>query len=88
MSHRDEIDDLVREHRGIKASVFGSAARGDDTASSDLDFLVEFEQGSTLFDVIHLRDVLTELLGVPVDVVSLGGLKERDEHIRREAVPI
>ena len=69
-------------------SVFGSVARGNENESSDIDFLVEFEPGSTLFDLLHLGDELEHLLDVPVDVVSAGGLKDRDDHIRREAVAL
>lgn len=69
-------------------AVFGSVARGEETESSDIDFLVEFEPGSSLFDLLHISEELEALLGVPVDVVSAGGLKDRDEHIRREAVPL
>lgn len=83
---RDEIVEVVRRHRGRSVSVFGSVARGDDDAGSDIDFLVEFEPGSSLFDLLHIGEELEALLGVPVDVVSVGGLKERDDHIRREAV--
>jgi uncharacterized protein len=61
---------------------------GDDTPESDVDFLVEFEPGSSLFDLMDLQEALEQLLGVSVDVVSVGGLKDRDTHIRREAVPI
>ncbi len=87
-SKRDEINGLVRQHRGRTASLFGSVARGDDTPESDIDFLVEFEAGSSLFDLMDLQEALEQLLGVSVDVVSLGGLKDRDDHILREAVPI
>lgn len=69
-------------------SVFGSVARGDDGADSDIDFLVEFEPGSSLFDLLHIDEELEALLGTPVDVVSVGDLKERDHHIRREAVSL
>jgi len=85
---RDEINALVRPHHGRAVSLFGSVARGDDTDSSDIDFLVGFDEGSSLFDLMNLQDALEQLLGVSVDVVSLGGLKNRDVHIRREAVPI
>ena len=67
-------------------SVFGSVARGEETPTSDIDFLVEFEPGSSLFDLLHISEELEALLGVRVDVVSAGGLKDRDDHIRREAV--
>ena len=69
-------------------SVFGSVARGEETPTSDIDFLVEFEPGSSLFDLLHIKEELETLLGVPVDVVSVGGLKDRDDHIRREAVDL
>ncbi len=85
---RDEINAVVRQHRGRGIALFGSVARGDDSSASDLDFLVEFDKGSSLFDLMDLQEALEALLGVPVDVVSVGGLKDRDEHIRREAIPL
>ncbi len=85
---RDQIGALARRHRARSIALFGSAARGDDTSASDADFLVEFEDGSSLFDLMHLADDLESLLGFDVDVVSVGGLKKRDEHIRQEAVPL
>jgi uncharacterized protein len=87
-ARRDEICAVVRRHRGNSAAVFGSVARGEESATSDIDFLVEFEPGSSLFDLLHLTEELEALLGVPVDVVSAGGLKDRDDYIRREAVPL
>jgi predicted nucleotidyltransferase len=86
--HRTEITELARRHRGRSIAVFGSVARSDDDAASDIDFLVDFEPGSSLFDLLHLQDDLSELLGVPVDVVSAGGLKPRDDQIRVEAIPL
>ena len=87
-SNRLEILEIVRRHRGRSVSVFGSVARGDERTDSDIDFLVEFEEGSSLFDLLHISEELEALLGTPVDVVSVGGLKERDHHIRSEAVPL
>ena len=85
---REEINAIVRRHKGRSVAVFGSVARGDDGPASDVDFLVEFEGGSSLFDLMAIEEELEALLGVPVDVVSAGGLKQRDDHIRREAVPL
>ena len=47
-ARRDEILAIVKRHRGRSISVFGSVARGDDHAGSDIDFLVDFEPGSSL----------------------------------------
>ena len=86
--HRDEIVALVKQHRGRTIAVFGSVARGEAHAASDIDFLVEFEPRSSLLDLIHLEDALAALLGRRVDVVSAGGLLDRDDEIRRDAVPL
>lgn len=86
--HRDEILEIAARHRGRRVRVFGSVARGEAGEGSDIDFLVDFEDGSSLFDLLHLTNGLRELLGHPVDVVSSGGLKQRDERIVAEAVEL
>lgn len=50
--------------------VFGSVIRGDDTEVSDIDFLMTFRVGTTLFDRGGLIVDLREHLGCDVDVVS------------------
>jgi predicted nucleotidyltransferase len=62
-------------------------ARGDATESSDLDLLVRFEPGRSLFDHGGLLMDLRDLLGVDVDVVSEGALQGRfGQNVRNEAV--
>ncbi len=85
---RAKILALALRRGVVSLRVFGSVARGEADASSDVDFLAEFEPGRSLFDQVHLIDDLTALLGTRVDVVALGGLKERDEHILAEAVAL
>lgn len=87
-AQRAAIIATARRHRASGIAIFGSVARGDDHDLSDADFLVDFEPGSSLFDLLHLQDELSQLLGFPVDVVSRKALKDRDDHIRREAVPL
>lgn len=87
-SKREQISALARRHCARSIALFGSVARGDDASASDADFVVEFEDGSSLFDLMHLADDLRELPGFEVDIVSFGGLKARNEHIRHEAVPL
>jgi predicted nucleotidyltransferase len=62
--------------------------RGEATAGSDVDFVVEFEPGRSLLDQVHLIDELGSLLGARVDVVARSGLLDRDHHILAEAVPL
>ena len=54
-----------------------SVARGEADAQSDIDFLVEFEPGRSLFDQGGLLMDLRQLLGRDVDVVTEAGLKAR-----------
>lgn len=69
--------------------VFGSVARGDADAASDVDFLVEMEPGQTLLDRAGLWIGLRELLDRPVDVVTVGGLDGRMRaRVLGEAVPL
>jgi predicted nucleotidyltransferase len=69
--------------------VFGSVARGEETEASDVDLLVDTDPGRSLLDQVRLRRELGELLGVDVDVVTTGGLLERDGNtILGEAVPL
>lgn len=62
---------------GVRSlSLFGSYARGDETAHSDLDFVVELEQKS--FDAyMDLKLFLEDLFGRPVDLVLSDGIKPR-----------
>lgn len=83
---RAEILELLGRHRATSIAVFGSVARGDTHADSDIDFLVDFEPGSSLLDLIHLEEELAAMLGVSVDVVAAGALLDRDVDIRRDAI--
>jgi uncharacterized protein len=68
------IAQLGEKYGARSMRVFGSVVRGENREASDVDFLVEFEKGRTLFDLIGLRLDLQELLGVQVDVVTPGSL--------------
>ena len=85
MRRRDVVDAVTR-HKGRRVAIFGSVARGDEHPESDVDFLVEFEPGSSLFDLVRLQEELSVLLNKSVDVVSLGGLLPGDDDIRNEAI--
>lgn len=70
-------------------SVFGSVARGNPGPDSDIDFLIEMESGSGLFEQTAMMLELEELLCSDVDVVTPEGLRERiRDRVLREAVPL
>ncbi len=74
---RADILAVASRHGATTVRVFGSVARGEDDENSDIDFLVELEAGRSLFDLGGLVVELHELLGHPVDVVTVRGLKDR-----------
>jgi predicted nucleotidyltransferase len=86
---REEILRIAAKHGARSIRVFGSHAREDADARSDIDFLVEVEPGRSLFDLGGLQYELEQLLGCPVDVVTERGLKARiRDRVLREAVPV
>ena len=84
---RDEILRIANKYGAQSVRVFGSVARGEADEQSDIDFLVEMEQGRSLLDLGGFQYELEELLGRPVDVVTVRGLKGRiREMVVQEAV--
>jgi len=69
--------------------VFGSVARGEDTATSDVDLLVDLDDSVGVVTLAGLRRELRELLGVDVDVVPASQLKAGTrEQILAEAITL
>ena len=88
-SKREQILRLAATHGARNVRIFGSAARGEAGAESDLDLLVEMEQGRSLLDLVGFWQDLEELLGRRVDVITDGGVSPylRD-RIYAEAIPL
>ena len=88
-SRREEILQLAAQHGAHNVRIFGSAARGDAGPESDVDFLVEFEDGRSLLDLSGLWLDLEELLGRKVDVAQPQTLHWyiRD-RVLKEAIPL
>lgn len=87
-SRREQVMAIAARNHASRVRLFGSAARGDDSAASDIDLLVDFDQDSSLFDLMHMARELQALFGRAVDVVSAGGLKGRDRAILAESVDL
>lgn len=72
--HRDELKALAAEYGLTNVRVFGSAGQGTDTTQSDLDILVTRSPNVGLLTIAEFTLAAEQLLGVPVDVVTDGGL--------------
>jgi predicted nucleotidyltransferase len=88
-SNRAAIRHVVESHRARNARVFGSVLRGQDTDISDLDILIDPTPETTLFDIGAIRHELSELLGVPVDVLTPNALPDTFRaQVLSEARPV
>jgi predicted nucleotidyltransferase len=88
-ARREEILGYAAERGARNVRVFGSIARGESGAGSDVDLLVEMESGRSLIDLVGLWQDLEDLLGTHVDVLSEGGVSPfLRERIHADAVPL
>ncbi|MGC8926402.1 MAG: nucleotidyltransferase family protein [Myxococcota bacterium] len=80
---------IAREFKAEIIGIFGSYVRGEQNEWSDLDILVRFKEGATLFDLVGLGDFLEEKLSIKIDIVSENAVRpEVKEHILKEVVTI
>jgi len=66
----DKLIEICRENDVGKVGVFGSVARGEATAESDIDLLVYFSKPKSLLAVVDLEERLSTALGKPVDLLT------------------
>lgn len=67
---RDLILKIASEHGIQNVRVFGSVVRFEDDPTSDLDLLVDVDEGRSLFDLIRFKQEVEDLLNIKVDVVT------------------
>lgn len=80
---------ITARYKTSELGIFGSFIRGEQSASSDIDILAEFEDGADLFDLIGLTLYLEDIFQRKVDVVPKRALRlELRESVFREVVPI
>ena len=88
-NNRPELIALVACYHCSNPRIFGSVLHGTDTVGSDLDLLVDAQAGVTLFDLGGLQMDLTELLKVPVHLLTTQDISPNfREAILAEAKPI
>ncbi|MGA7878236.1 MAG: nucleotidyltransferase family protein [Desulfoferrobacter sp.] len=95
---KEKIIEILKSNRALleefhvrSLSVFGSIVRGESDPESDVDILVEFEPGADigLFEFIRLRDALSDLIGMPVDMGTPDALHPAlKDDILREALHV
>ena len=88
---RDEIYAIAKRHKAEKLWVFGSCARREERPDSDVDILVKFNDGASLFDQGAIQAGLSSVLGQDVDVVDSDALTREPYFayaVRKDLVPL
>jgi predicted nucleotidyltransferase len=91
---QSEINNIILSHlkefNPVKVGIFGSFARGDNKKGSDIDILVEFKESPSLLTLIKLENDLSTILGVKVDLVTTGALKNKriKKSIKKDLINI
>ncbi len=86
---REDILRISRLHGARAVRLFGSYSRRASTEASDIDVLVELEPGTTLLDLVAIKQDLEDLLGCKVDVVTESSLSPYiREDVLKEAIAL
>lgn len=81
-SIKKRIVPTLKKYDVVRASLFGSLVRGEDTAKSDIDLLVQFKGRKSLLDLVGLELELKDQLNQEVDVLTFASLN----HLIRDRV--
>ena len=82
-------DEIKKKYKAEIRGIFGSYSRDEATGKSDIDILVHFEKGATLFGWAGLTKYLENKLGVSVDVVPEKNVKkEMKPQITKDLIKI
>jgi hypothetical protein len=88
-AHRAEIIAIAAAHKASNPRVFGSVARGEQRAGSDVDLLLDFEPEASYFDMADLEVALEKRFGVAFDVGPAQDLKkDLRDRVLAQAVPL
>lgn len=87
---KNRILSHLKEYEIRKIGIFGSFARGENRPGSDIDILVEFKDTPSLLTLIRLENELSEIIGIKVDLVTTGALKNKriKKSIKKDLIKI
>ena len=81
--------EIRRRYKAEVRGVFGSYAKAQEGAQSDLDVLVEFDEGANLLDLVGLSMFLEEKLNLTVDVVPESAIRDEiRDSVQREKIAV
>ncbi|MBI5915823.1 MAG: nucleotidyltransferase family protein [Bacteroidetes bacterium] len=72
---QQQVISILTPYRPERIGVFGSFARGENKHGSDLDILIQFQDAIGLLELVQIEQELSDKLGIKVDLVTEGSLK-------------
>ena len=79
--------EVEQRYKARLKGIFGSFVRGEESAKSDVDILVEFKEGANLLHLVGLSLFLEEQLFRPVDLVPFDAIREEiKDRISKEVI--
>ena len=69
-----ELSGFCQENGIVFVALFGSFARGEEKPDSDIDLMVRFSDTKSLFQIIEIKNKLTEIFGREIDLVTENSL--------------
>ncbi|MCA9872989.1 MAG: nucleotidyltransferase family protein [Anaerolineales bacterium] len=86
---RDHKKDIYADFKVKEIGVFGSVARQEQTETSDIDFLVDFTEDASFFDLVRLGSYLEGIFQRPVDIVPKEALRpELRSSVHKELIEV
>ena len=80
---------ILKKNDVVRASIFGSFARGEEKRGSDVDMLVELDKKHSLLDLIGIKYELEDVLKRKVDLLTYGGVNPRlEKYIYKDEIKI
>lgn len=71
---KNDVLPILKQAGVTRSGIFGSYARDENIAGSDIDILVDLPKNSSLFDLVDLEQKLEEVLGRKIDLVTYKSL--------------
>lgn len=88
-AHQHHIITKLSPYNPTLIGIFGSFARNESTATSDLDILVDFKKTVNLLDLIGIELELTEQIGIKVDLVTKNSVSPLlEKYIQQDMIRI
>ena len=72
------IINVLQEYDPVSIGVFGSYARNENHRDSDIDILVKFKYTPSLLQLVHVERMISQKLGIKVDLVTEGAIKNKN----------